>query len=55
MSTGIRPATDDDLKWLDNNVDPEELQQMEDEEIEATLASTPTPPGWRFTADSEAP
>jgi hypothetical protein len=44
----IRAATDDELAWIDSEIDPDLLRQMEAEEIERTVASTPTPPHWRF-------
>ena len=54
MNSDIRPATEEDLVWLRNGIDPEALREMKQREIEATLRSTPTPPHWRFP-DNDAP
>jgi hypothetical protein len=54
MTSGIRPATDEDLQWIDTDIDPDLLRRMEEEEIDATVASRPTPPHWRFPDGSGA-
>lgn len=47
MSDGIRIATEEDLKWLDNGFDQEQLAKQVREEIEEAQTATPTPRHWR--------
>jgi hypothetical protein len=47
MSDDIRTATEDDLQWLRNGFDPEELEEQVRKEIEEAQTATPTPRHWR--------
>jgi hypothetical protein len=47
MSDHIRIATEDDLQWLRNGFDPEQLEEQIRKEIEEAQTATPTPRHWR--------
>jgi hypothetical protein len=54
MSDDIRTATEDDLQWLRNGFDPEELEEQVRKEIEEAQTATPTPRHWRPVEVDEA-
>jgi len=43
----IRPATQEDLEFLDNPPDPEVIAKMREAEIEEALTATSRPRHWR--------
>jgi hypothetical protein len=47
VSHDIRVAAVDDLKWLDNGFDPEELADQVRKEIEEARTATAMPRHWR--------
>jgi hypothetical protein len=47
VSDDIRPATDDDLMWLRNGFDPEQIAEQVRREIELAQTASPTPKHWR--------
>jgi hypothetical protein len=54
MSDHIRIATEDDLQWLRNGIDPEQLEEQVRKEIEEAQTATPTPRHWRPVEIDEA-
>jgi hypothetical protein len=43
----IRVATEDDLRWLTNGLNRDEVEELNRLEIEEAKAATPTPSSWR--------
>jgi hypothetical protein len=47
VNDGIRTATEEDLQWLRNGFDPEQIAEQVREEIKEAQTATPTPRHWR--------
>ncbi len=54
MTDDIRIATEEDLQWLRNGFDQDQVKQQIREEIKEAQTATPTPRQWRPVDVDEA-
>lgn len=54
MSDDIRTATEEDLAWLRNGFNPDEIEAQISKEIEEAKTATATPRHWRPVEVDEA-